>query len=71
MNTCGAKTKKDGSPCKRRPMPGKNRCKLHGGASTGPKNPRITTGLHTKEAIALRKRNRELIQQAKDLLRTI
>lgn len=35
---CGALTK-SGSPCKRAPLEGKARCKLHGGASTGPKNP--------------------------------
>lgn len=34
---CGALTKA-GTPCKRAPMDGKTRCKLHGGASTGPKN---------------------------------
>lgn len=32
---CGAKTR-SGEPCKRAPMEGKRRCKLHGGASTGP-----------------------------------
>lgn len=33
---CGAKTR-SGEPCKRAPMEGKRRCKLHGGASTGPR----------------------------------
>ena len=33
---CGAKTRK-GTPCEKPPMLGKRRCKLHGGASTGPK----------------------------------
>lgn len=32
--TCGARTR-SGAPCKRAPMEGKARCKLHGGASTG------------------------------------
>jgi len=32
---CGAKTR-SGEPCKRAPLEGKRRCKLHGGASTGP-----------------------------------
>lgn len=32
---CGAKTRA-GSPCTRPALPGKQRCKLHGGASTGP-----------------------------------
>lgn len=35
-STCGARTR-SGAPCKRAPMEGKRRCKLHGGASTGPR----------------------------------
>lgn len=33
---CGARTRK-GTPCQCQPVPGKRRCKLHGGLSTGPK----------------------------------
>jgi hypothetical protein len=33
---CGAKTRK-GTLCQCRPLPGKARCKFHGGASSGPK----------------------------------
>ena len=33
---CGAKTRK-GTPCKAKSEPGKKRCRLHGGLSTGPK----------------------------------
>lgn len=33
---CGAKTRAGGE-CQASPMPGKRRCKLHGGMSTGPK----------------------------------
>lgn len=33
--TCGAKTRR-GSPCLCLPVPGKLRCKFHGGLSTGP-----------------------------------
>ncbi|RLL73045.1 HGGxSTG domain-containing protein [Paenirhodobacter hankyongi] len=33
---CGARTRK-GTPCKMWPEPGKRRCRLHGGLSTGPK----------------------------------
>lgn len=33
---CGARNRK-GTPCKNKPMPGKARCKFHGGASTGPR----------------------------------
>ena len=35
---CGAQTRKD-SPCRCKPLPGKRRCKFHGGMSTGPKTP--------------------------------
>ncbi|MDQ7251020.1 HGGxSTG domain-containing protein [Dongia sedimenti] len=35
---CGAKTR-SGDSCYCRPEPGKKRCKLHGGRSTGPKTP--------------------------------
>ncbi|MEM6410227.1 MAG: HGGxSTG domain-containing protein [Pseudomonadota bacterium] len=33
---CGAKTR-TGKPCQMKPEPGKKRCRLHGGLSTGPK----------------------------------
>lgn len=35
---CGARTRK-GTPCRAKALPGKTRCKFHGGASTGPKTP--------------------------------
>ena len=35
-DTCGAKTRK-GMPCRAKPLPGRTRCKFHGGASTGPR----------------------------------
>ncbi len=35
---CGAQTRA-GTPCKRSPLAGKRRCRLHGGASTGAGNP--------------------------------
>lgn len=34
---CGAKRRRDGQPCQGLSVPGKVRCKWHGGASTGPK----------------------------------
>ncbi len=34
---CGAKRRRDGQPCQGLSVPGKRRCKWHGGASTGPK----------------------------------
>ena len=33
---CGAKTR-SGTPCRAKPLPGKTRCKFHGGMSTGPR----------------------------------
>ena len=33
---CGAKRRRDGQPCQALSVPGKLRCKWHGGASTGP-----------------------------------
>lgn len=38
MARCGAVTR-GGSACQKPPLKGKNRCALHGGKSTGPKNP--------------------------------
>lgn len=35
-NRCGARTRK-GTPCRAKALPGKTRCKFHGGASTGPR----------------------------------
>lgn len=35
---CGAKTRK-GTPCRMKSEPGKNRCKFHGGKSTGARTP--------------------------------
>ncbi len=34
---CGAKRRRDGEPCQGLSVPGRRRCKWHGGASTGPK----------------------------------
>ncbi|TDL88025.1 helix-turn-helix domain-containing protein [Meridianimarinicoccus aquatilis] len=36
--SCGARTRK-GTACKASPLPGKKRCKFHGGMSTGPRTP--------------------------------
>lgn len=35
---CGAKRHRDGQPCESKAEPGKNRCRFHGGRSTGPKS---------------------------------
>ena len=38
LQRCGARTR-TGAPCSRKPVPGKRRCRNHGGLSTGPKSP--------------------------------
>ena len=35
--TCGADARSTGQPCQAPVVPGKKRCKLHGGLSTGPR----------------------------------
>ena len=61
---CGAKTRK-GTPCQRPARLPVGRCKLHGGASTGPRtkgglarltDARTTHGLYTKEKRAAARR---------------
>ncbi|WP_374502335.1 HGGxSTG domain-containing protein [Pseudoxanthomonas sp.] len=37
---CGAKRHRDGQPCEALSVPGKRRCRFHGGASTGPERPK-------------------------------
>lgn len=74
--TCGAKTKGSGNPCKRYPC--KNgRCRLHGGKSTGPRTMEgkerhakaITKhGRYSKKAVEERRRMRQVIKDAKDLI---
>lgn len=34
---CGARRRRDGNPCQSQSVPGKRRCKWHGGCSTGPR----------------------------------
>ena len=46
MNPCGAKTRA-GTPCRRGPVSGRMRCKLHGGASTGPRRPATKHGIYS------------------------
>ena len=36
--TCGANAKRSCKPCRMKPLPGRARCKFHGGKSTGPKS---------------------------------
>lgn len=36
---CGARRHRDGQPCEALSVPGRRRCRFHGGASTGPRTP--------------------------------
>jgi len=72
---CGAKTRK-GTACHSPAMPN-GRCRMHGGASTGPRTPeglarsrrsRWKHGLYSAEAMARRKLARELMRQSRDLI---
>ena len=66
---CGAKTR-SGTPCKRGPVPGKTRCKLHGGMSTGPRTDAgkaaSALGTHGIYATALNPEEVEAVTQADD-----
>jgi hypothetical protein len=74
---CGAICKQQpGHKCQQPACRGKNRCRLHGGKSTGPKTPEgkkraaeanLKHGLYTKEAIAENKRVREMLKWGDDL----
>ena len=68
---CGAKTRK-GTPCQAPALSGKARCRMHGGAagSGAPKGNQnaLKHGLYTKEALAVRKHVRELLQKGKELI---
>jgi hypothetical protein len=48
---CEAKTKSTGKPCQRAPVKGRERCKLHGGATLqGADSPRYKHGMYSKYA---------------------
>jgi hypothetical protein len=71
---CGAKTRA-GTPCKSPAVQGKKRCRMHGGAlgSGAPRDNKnaVKHGLYTREAIAQRRRLRELMRQSRKLLSEI
>jgi uncharacterized protein YjcR len=69
---CGAKTRA-GTPCKA-PAMKNGRCQMHGGKSTGPPKGNQNAfkhGFHTKDAIAERKRIRQLIKDSQALLQEV
>tara|TARA_B100000683_G_scaffold267127_1_gene300350 strand:- start:235 stop:567 length:333 start_codon:yes stop_codon:yes gene_type:complete len=76
---CGAKTRQ-GSPCRRPANKRNGRCRLHGGASTGPRTKEglakiaaanTTTGQHTKAMIARRKKDAKIAKGLRYRLRVI
>ena len=68
---CGARTRR-GSACQSPAVRGRKRCRMHGGAdgSGAPKGNRnaLKTGMHTREAIEMRRRFRQLMKDAKETL---
>ena len=76
---CGAKTRRD-VPCQRPANKRNGRCRLHGGASSGPRTEQgrakiaaanTTTGQHTKAMIARRKEDAKIAKGLRDRLRVI
>lgn len=71
---CGARTR-SGKPCRSPAVAGKKRCRMHGGAygtgaPTGNKNA-LKSGFYTREAMAERRRVRELIRSSRKFLTQI
>jgi hypothetical protein len=65
VSRCGAKTRA-GSPCRRPPVRGRQRCRLHGGLSPGAprgsRNGNYTNGDWTREALEERRWVRDLVR---------
>ena len=55
---CGARRHRDGQPCQAKPEPGRQRCRWHGGRSTGPR-----TRAGKKRAMANLKQNRRIARE--------
>ena len=75
----GAKTRR-GTPCQRPANKQNGRCRLHGGAATGPRTEQgrakiaaasTTTGQHTKAMIARRREDAKIAKGLRDRLRVI
>jgi glucans biosynthesis protein len=68
---CGAKTR-CGRPCRSPAVQGKRRCRMHGGAPgsgapIGNKNAQ-KHGFYTREAIAQRRKLKELVRESRKLI---
>ena len=76
---CGAKTRR-GTACQRPANKKNGRCRLHGGASSGPRTEQgrarisaanMTNGQHTKAMIAKRKEEAKIARGLRDRLRVM
>ena len=78
LRYCGARTKQheDHRPCKQPAMRNKQRCRIHGGKSTGPRtlegkmksaDANFKNGMYTKEAIAEKKMLKEMLTWRDDI----
>ena len=76
---CGAKTRR-GTGCQRPANKQNGRCRLHGGASKGPRTEQgrakiaaanTTTGQHTRAMIAMRKEDAKIAKRLRDRLRVV
>ena len=66
---CGAKTRSGGF-CGHYSMPN-DRCRYHGGKSTGAKNPSVKYGYYTKTAIVERRMINQLLKNVSELIAEI
>ncbi|MGO9575278.1 MAG: HGGxSTG domain-containing protein [Terriglobales bacterium] len=75
---CGAKTRR-GTACQA-PAMANGRCRMHGGASTGPRTPeglarsrrsRWKHGQYSAESMAEQERVRDLLRQSRELLKQL
>lgn len=66
---CNAKNR-NGQPCRKHPVAGRSRCRLHGGLSpTGVNHGRYKHGYYSKEFIELLRENRENMRMIKQYIR--
>ncbi len=71
---CTATSKRTGKPCRAPAVRGWAVCRFHGAGGGGPKGERngmYKEGLHTKEAVASRRRLQVLLSQSRELLNTL
>lgn len=62
---CGAHCRTTGQPCKNPPVTGAQRCRMHGGRSSG--RP-VVSGQHTQQAVRRRREIKDLIGSVNSLI---